>query len=207
MYGKFFSVKLSSASPISNRVDTTTIILSIDIMLCSVFYRLFESSEFSKWDIKKLDSIFFRIFVTHFEELFEIFFWAGIETRCIERDIESFCEFCCYIHPHIITVCAFFSFFRSILESSDPREKILHIICPLNIRDILDLTNSNKCFISLIVLCLGLDIGIIPETDHIIFITKLKDWHCHIWTATDMNQDFWFFNLFWEIEFILENIL
>lgn len=69
-----------------NRIYTPTIVLAIDIVFCSIFYWFLESSIFTKWDIEKLDTIFFCIFMSNFEEFFEIFFWTGIKTRCIKWD-------------------------------------------------------------------------------------------------------------------------
>lgn len=117
------------------------------------------------------------------------------------------CKFCRYHHSHIITIRTLLPTFWSMFDSLDPGKEVLHIICPLNIRDILDLTDFYKCLIALVVLAFWLDIRVIPKTDDIIFVTELEDRHRHIRTTTDMDEDFWFFLKFWTIEAMFEDIL
>ncbi len=92
------------------------------------------------------------------------------------------------------------------LDSANASEKIPNIICPLDIGNILDLTDPNECFISLIVLRFWLDVRVIPETDDIIVISQLYNRHRHIRPTTDMDENFWFFIRFGEIELVFEDI-
>ena len=110
-------------------------------------------------------------------------------------------------HAHIIAVGAFFSLFGRVLDSSDTREKIRHIIRSLYIRDFLYLTDLYECFIALIVLGFWLDIWIIPKADNIVLITELEYRHRNIWSAADMDEDFWFFRKLRAIKTMLEYIL
>ena len=170
-------------------------------MFASILDRLLESAMFAKWYVEELDSIFLTIFVSHLEELFEIFFGTRIEARGIERDMEPMGELGRDHHPHIIAVGTLFSSLWRMLDSLDPSEKIANIICSLDIGNILDLTYLHECIISLIVLRLGLDVGVIPKTYDIVVIPQLYDRHCHIRPTTDMDEDFWFFVGLHEIEF------
>jgi hypothetical protein len=52
-----------------------------------------------------------------------------------------------------------------------------------------------------------LDIGIIPETYHLIFISEVNDRHRDIWTTTDMDEDFRFLSKFRTIESVFKDIL
>ena len=58
----------------SDRVDTATVALPVDIMLLRIFDRFLESSFLAKWDIEEFYTEFLCIFVSHREEFFEIFF-------------------------------------------------------------------------------------------------------------------------------------
>lgn len=173
----------------SDRVDTSTIILSVDIMFVCVLYRFFESSSLTEWDIEELDTVFFCIEMSHFEEFFEVFFWTGIQARGIVWDSQSFCELGRDHHPHIIAVGTLFSTLWCMLDSLDPCEKVAHIISSLDIRDILYLTHSDECLIALVVLTLGLDVWIVPKTYHIIFITQLEYRHRDIRSTANMDED------------------
>ena len=59
------------------------------------------------------------------------------------------------------------------LDSLDSREEVPDIVRSLDIGDILDLTYLHECFITLIVLGLRLDIGVVPEAYDIILFAKL----------------------------------
>jgi hypothetical protein len=93
------------------------------------------------------------------------------------------------------------------LDSANPSEKIANIICSLDIGNILDLTDPDECIIPLVILRLGLDVWVVPETDDIIVIPQLYDRHGHIRPTADMDEDlrldFWF----GEVELVLEDIL
>ena len=89
-YHSLFHITLPS---FSDRVDTTTVVLPVDLMFGGILDRPCESPVLTKRDIEELDTVFRCIFVSHLEELVEIFLGTRIETRGIERDPESFCEF------------------------------------------------------------------------------------------------------------------
>lgn len=110
-------------------------------------------------------------------------------------------------HPHIIAVGTLLASLWCMLDSANPSEKIANIICSLDIGNILDLTDPDECIIPLVILRLGLDVRVIPETDDIIVITQLYDRHRHIGTTTDMDEDFWLLFWFGEVELVLEDIL
>lgn len=176
-------------------------------MFASILDRLLESAMFAKWYIEELDSIFLTIFVSHLEELFEIFFGTRIEARGIERDMEPMGELGRDHHPHIIAVGTLFSSLWRMLDSLDPSEKVANIICSLDIGNILDLTYLHERIISLIVLRLGLDVRVVPKTYDIIVIPQLYDRHRHIRTTADMDKDLWLDIRFGEIQLVFQYIL
>ena len=92
-------------------------------------------------------------------------------------------------HTHIIAVGTLLSPFRRMLDSLDPREEIPDIIGSLDIRYPLNFTDLHECLIALIILRSWLDIRIVPETDHFIFIAKCEDRHRDIWPTTNMDED------------------
>ena len=92
------------------------------------------------------------------------------------------------------------------LDSLDTREKVTHVISSLDIWDILYFADSDEGIIALIVFRLGLDIGIIPETYHIVLITELEYRHRDIRTTTDMDQYLWFCYQLRSIDSVLEDI-
>jgi hypothetical protein len=142
----------------------------------------------------------------HFKEFFEVFFGTRIQTRGVEWDLEPFCELGTHHHPHIIAVGTLFSSFWSMFDSTNPCEKITHIIRSLDIGDIFYLTYSDECLIAFIVFRFWLNIWIVPKTYHIIFITQLEYGHGDIWPTTDMDENFWFLLQFWSIETMFEDI-
>ncbi len=145
--------------------------------------------------------------MAHDEEFFEIFFRAGIQARSIEWDFQSCSKLRRDIHPHIIAIRTFFSFFWSEFESLDPCEKILHIIRSLDIGDFLDLTHFYERFIAFIVFFFRLNVWVIPEAYHLILISEMDDRHRDIRTTADMDEDFRFFGKFRTVETMFEDIL
>lgn len=121
--------------------------------------------------------------------------------------MESCGELRGYHHAHIIAVGAFFSSLWSVLDTTDTREKVPHIIGSLYIWDALYLAHLYECIIALIVLRLWLDIRIVPKTHDIILITELEYRHRRIRSAADMNEDFRFLRWYRTIESMLEDIL
>ena len=103
---------------------------------------------------------------------------------------------------------AFFSFFRRVFQSTNTPQKMPHIIRTFYKRDFLNFTNLYKSLITLVIFTFWLNIGIIPKTEDIIFVLELEDWHRHIRTATDMQENFWFFSCrrYRAIQAMLENI-
>lgn len=173
----------------SDRVDTSTIVLSVDIMFARVLYGFLESSSLAKWDIEEFDSVFFCIEMPHFEELFEVFFGTGIQARGIVWDFESTSELGRDHHTHIIAIGTLFSSFWCMLDPANTRKKIAHIIRSFDIWDIFYLTHFDECLIALVVLRFWLDIWIVPKTYHIILVSKLEYRHRDIRPTADMDED------------------
>lgn len=159
-------------------------------MFFRIFDRSLKSSSLSKWNIKKGKIVTFCILMSYGKELLEIFFWTRIERAGVITKSQSRRKLRGNIHPHIVTIGAFFSFFRRIFESSDSLEKILYIIRSFDKWNMLDFTYPLKCFKSLIVFFFRLNIWIIPKTYNIIFITELKDGHRDIRTTAHMYEKF-----------------
>lgn len=141
-----------------------------------------------------------------FEEFFEVFFRTCIERRSIIWNMELLCHLCRHIHTHIIAAGTLLSFFWRIFKSANPTKKILHIIGSLDVGNIFEFTHSDKCLVSLIMLLFWLNIRIIPEANHLIFISEIKNRHHCIWSTTDMNENLWLHS-YWTIESIFQNIL
>ena len=95
------------------------------------------------------------------------------------------------LESHVVAESAFFSTFGRIFVSLDNLKESPNIVFSLDIGYSFDLTYFFERIKSLIIFSFRLNIGIIPETEKIVFFLEIHNWHGCIWTTAYMKEEFW----------------
>lgn len=161
-------------------------------MFLGVCDRPIKTIFFPKGYREKINSIFFSIFLSEFEEFRKILMRGDRQSGRVEgysflmsKEGRSF-------ESHVIAARTFLSSFRSFFISFDIHKKTFRVILSFTPFYPFDLTDMCESTFPFLIFASRMNIRIIPECEYFILFLEIEYRNRRIRTTTDMKEELWF---------------